>query len=67
MQSAFRKSAWAGAGSKPPYEPYYEGDLAWRYAPTCGMKGRVSDKNGTPLLRDLTAKRGLCSANKLQN
>ena len=27
----------------------------WRYAPTCGVKGRVSDKNGTPLLRDLTA------------
>src|SRR5271165_2301895 len=22
MQSAFRKSAWADAGSKPPYEPY---------------------------------------------
>jgi ADP-glucose pyrophosphorylase len=22
MQSAFRKSAWASAGSKPPYEPY---------------------------------------------
>jgi hypothetical protein len=33
----------------------YEGDLAWRYAPTCGMKVRVSNKNGTPLLRDLTA------------
>ena len=40
----------------------YEGDLAGRYAPTCGMKVRVSDKNGTPLLRELTAKWGLCSA-----
>jgi hypothetical protein len=38
MQSAFRKSGWAGAGSKPPYEPLYEGDRAWRYAPTCAIK-----------------------------
>src|SRR6266404_257466 len=38
----FGKARGASAGSKPPYESLYEGDLAWRYAPTCGIKVRTT-------------------------
>jgi len=62
MQSAFRKSAWASAGSKPPYEPYTREIWPGGDAPMCGIKGRSPvTKMGRHCFRDLTTKRGLCS------
>src|SRR6266436_1704391 len=57
MQSSFRKSARANAGSKPPYDPYTREIWPGATLQRVGQRDVSSDKNGTPLLRDLTAKR----------